>query len=125
MKVKDILLESASDVVARFYKEAGKKFDGFYNPEDVKYKDQTKEYYEKYFEEWFAEGRVPVFTKPVTKAQPPYTNFPKGGKLQSPGYRGLQYALANAGLPYNHNVQAYRNDPGRAMMDNSLRKADS
>lgn len=107
MKLREILNENATDVVARFYKEAGRKFDQFYNPEDVKYKDQTEEYYNKHFKEWFSEGIVPVFEKPVDKAQPEYTIQPKEGKLQSPGYRGLQYALAKAGLPYNHNVQRY------------------
>ena len=48
-----------------------------------------------------------MFKDPVTPAQPEFTNEPKQGKLQSPGFRGLQYALAAAGLPYNHNVQKY------------------
>jgi len=113
MKMKEFLGESATDVVARFYKEAGKEYDKFYNPEDVKYKEKNSEYYEEHFKQWFNEEVVPVFTKPVTKPQPEYTNRPKEGKLQSPGYRGLQYALAAAGLPYNHNVQAYKADPQR------------
>ena len=107
MKFKDLLLESPTDVVARFYKEASKEADQFYNPEDVKYKNRNNEYYDEHFKEWFAEDIVPVFTKPVDKPQPEYTNHPKEGKLQSPGYRGLQYALQRAGLPYNHDVQAY------------------
>lgn len=115
MKLKEILNESATDVVARFYKEAGRDLDKFYNPENVKYKDKTQEYYDKYFEEWFAEDVVSVFTKPVDKPQPEYTVKPKEGKLQSPGYRGLQYALAKAGLPYNHNVQRYEPNPARML----------
>ncbi len=107
MKFKDILNESATDIVARFYKEAGKDFDTFYNPEVAKYKGKSQEYYEEYFNEWFKEGKVPVFEKPVDKAQPEFNSKPKEGKLQSPGYRGLQYALAAAGLPYNHQVQRY------------------
>lgn len=115
MKLKDILLESPTDVVARFYKEAGHDFDKFYNPENVKYKSKTQEYYDEYFKEWFAEDVVSVFTKPVDKPQPEYTNKPKGGRLQSPGYRGLQYALARAGLPYNQNVQRYEPNPSRML----------
>ena len=107
MKLKDIINESATDVVARFYKEASDEADKFYNPEDVKYKNKNKEYYEEHFKHWFNEEVVPVFTKPVTKPQPEFTNAPKDGKLQSPGYRGLNYALAAAGLPYNHKVQRY------------------
>lgn len=120
MKLKEILNESATDIVARFYKEAGESYDKFYNPEDVKYKDQTKEYYDEYFKEWFAEGAVPVFEKPVDKPQPEYTVQPKQGKLQSPGYRGLQYALAKAGLPYNHNVQRYEADPNKIIAQQTM-----
>jgi len=108
MRIKDILLESPTDVVARFYKEAGKDADQFFNPEDVKYKNKNHEYYDEHFKDWFTEEIVPVFTKPTTTPQPEYTNRPKEGKLQSPGYRGKQYALARADLPYDHNVQDYR-----------------
>jgi hypothetical protein len=114
MKIKEFLGESATDVVARFYKEAGDDYDKFYNPVDVKYKEKNKKYYDEHFKEWFAEDIVPVFLKPTTKPQPEYTNDPKQGKLQSPGYRGLQYALAHAGLPYNHKVQRY--EPNAAKM---------
>ena len=115
MKLKDILNESATDIVARFYKEAGQDFDKFYNPEDAEYKGKSQEYYEDYFKEWFEDGKVPVFEKPVTPAQPEFTNKPKEGKLQSPGYRGLQYALAAAGLPYNHDVQRYEPNASRML----------
>jgi len=115
MKIKDVLLESPTDLVARFYKEAGEHYDKFYNPEDAKYKHKNKEYYDKHFKEWFAEEVVPVFTKPVDKPQPEYTVQPKEGKLQSPGYRGLQYALARSGLPYNHHVQKYEGGLPAAM----------
>lgn len=120
MKIKDILNENATDVVARFYKEAGKDYDKFYNPEDVKYKDKNKAYYDKHFKEWFSEEIIPVFTKPVIEPQPEYTNMPKKGKLQTPGYRGLQYALAAAGLPYNHNVQNYKPDPYRMLASQTM-----
>ena len=115
MKIKDILNEGATDVVARFYKEASADSEKFYNPENVKYKGQNKEYYEKYFKQWFNEDIVPVFIKPVDKPQPEYTNHPKEGKLQSPGYRGQQYALAAADLPYDHKVQKFMTDPARLL----------
>lgn len=120
MKIKDILNESATDVVARFYKEAGKDYDKFYNPEDVKYKDKNKEYYDEHFKQWFGEGVVPVFTEPTTKPQAEYTTKPKEGKLQSPGYRGLQYALAAAGLPYNHKVQRYEPNASRMLASQTM-----
>jgi hypothetical protein len=120
MKLKDILLESPTDVVARFYKEASESYDRFYNPEDVKYKKKNKEYYDEHFKEWFNEDIVPIFTRPVTEPQPEYRPKPQEGKLQTPGYRGLQYALAAAGLPYNHNVQRYKEDPARAVASTTM-----
>jgi hypothetical protein len=120
MKIKDILNESSTDVVARFYKEAGQGFEQFYNPEVVKYQKKNDEYYEKYFKGWYNEEQVPVFTKPVDKPQKEYRTVPQGTTLQSPGYRGLQYALAAAGLPYNHNVQRYRTDPARAVASQTM-----
>lgn len=120
MKIKEFLGESATDVVARFYKESSKDAEKFYNPEVVKYKKENQEYYDEHFKEWFNEEVVPVFTRPVTAPQPEYTNDPKQGKLQSPGYRGLQYALAAAGLPYNHKVQAYRADPSRLLASHTM-----
>lgn len=120
MKLKDILNESSTDVVARFYKEASESYDKFYNPEVTKYKKQNKEYYDDYFKQWFNEEVVPVFVKPLTKPQAEYTNSPKEGKLQSPGYRGLQYALAAAGLPYNHKVQRYEPNPSRMVASQTM-----
>jgi hypothetical protein len=120
MNIKDILNESATDMVARFYKEASQESDRFYNSEDVKYKEKNDKYYDEHFKEWFKEGIVPIFTKPVDKPQPEYTNHPKSGKLQSPGYRGLQYALAAAGLPYNHDVQNYKQDPYRLFASETM-----
>jgi hypothetical protein len=107
MKIQELLNESATDIIARFYKEASADSDRFFNLEDVKYKEKNAKYYNEHFKEWFAEEIVPVFTKPVTTPQPEYRPKPVGSDLQSPGYRGLQYALAAAGLPYNHGVQKY------------------
>ena len=123
MKISDILNENVTSVVARFYKEASKEMDRFYNPEDVKYKKKNKKYYEEHFSEWFNEDIVPVFTKPTDKPQPEYRPKPQEGKLQTPGYRGLQYALAAAGLPYNHNVQEYKTDPARAVASTTMDSA--
>lgn len=120
MKIQDILNESATDVVARFYKEASKEYDEFYNPEDVKYKRKNGEYYSEHFKEWFTEDVIPVFTNPITKPQPEYTNKPKEDRTQSPGYRGLQYALAAAGLPYNHNVQKYEPNASKMLASQTM-----
>jgi len=120
MKISDLLNESVTDVVARFYLEASQKMDKFYNPEDVRYKEKNHEYYDKHFKKWFSEDVVPVFTKPTTKPQPEYTVQPKQGKLQSPGYRGKQYALARAGLPYDHKVQAYSPNLANIVAPNTM-----
>jgi hypothetical protein len=120
MKIKEILKEDTTDIVARFYKESSADSERFYNPEVVKYKEKNHKYYDEFFEKWFDDEIVPVFVKPTTKAQPEYTNTPKQGKIQSPGYRGLQYALASAGLPYNHSVQRYRSDPSRALASQTM-----
>jgi hypothetical protein len=107
MKIKEVLSEGVTDIVARFYKEAGREFDQVYNREDVKYKDQTREYYKEFFEDWYKDDIVPVFLKPTTKPQKEYDTKPKEGVLQSPGYRGQQYAKARADVPYDKNVQGY------------------
>lgn len=109
MKISDIILnEDTTCSVARFYKEASPDMDRLYNPEDVKYKEKNRKYYESHFKDWVKEEITPVFTKPIDTPQPEYTNIPKEGKLQSPGYRGKQYALAKADLPYDHKVQQYK-----------------
>ena len=108
MKIRDILNENVTDIIARFYKEASADSDRFFNLENVKYKEKNKSHYDEHFDKWFEEDIVPVFLKPIDKPQPGYTNCPKNGKLQSPGFRGLQYALAAAGLPYNHDVQKFQ-----------------
>ena len=120
MKIKEFLKESSTDIVARLYKEAGSQYEKFYNPEDVKYKNKNKKYYDKHFKKWYDDDIVPVFTKPYTKPQPAYTNSPKEGKLQTPGYRGLQYARAAAGLPYDHEVQRYEPNPNRMIASQTM-----
>lgn len=120
MKIRDILNEDATCSVARFYKEASKDYERFYNSEVSKYKGKNSDYYDEYFKDWFDNEQVPVFTKPVSKPQKEYNTVPQGTKLQSPGYRGLQYALAAAGLPYNHSVQRYRTDPARAVASQTM-----
>jgi hypothetical protein len=120
MRIKEIINEDITDIVARFYKEASKDMDRFYNPEDVKYKDKNSVYYDEFFKKWFKDNEVPVFTKPVDEPQPEYTNIPKKEKLQSPGYRGLQYALCAAGLPYDHNVQKYKPNLNRAIASQTM-----
>lgn len=118
MKIKEILKESPTDLVARFYKEASSDFDKTHNSDNAKYKELNSEYYKENFGEWYEHETVPVFTAPVSKSHPVYNNKPKQGKQQSPGYRGLQFALAAAGLPYNKNVKFY--DPNTIAISSSF-----
>lgn len=124
MRIKDVLNESVTDIVARFYREASQSYDKFYNPEDAKYKNKNHEYYDEHFKQWFKEEVVPVFTKPTTKPQPEYTNIPKQGKVQSPGFRGLQYALHAAGLPYDKHVQKYEPNIGSIVAPSTMVGSD-
>ena len=120
MKIKDILNESSTDVVARFYKEASGELEKYYNPEVVKYKEKNSKYYDEHFKQWFAEEITPIFLKPKTEPQPEYTNKPKEGKLQSPGYRGLQIARHAAGQPYDHKFQRYEPSPTRMLASQTM-----
>ena len=105
MKISELLTESATDVVARHYKEASEQLDLYYNKEAAQYAQKSRDYYSEYFKDW-DNGVAPVFTQPVTKAQPKYDTVPGKDGQQSAGYRGLQYAKARAGMSYDHNVQA-------------------
>lgn len=107
MRIKDILNEGVTDIVARLYKEAGADFDKFYNPEDAEYKEKNQEYYDDHFKEWFKNEITPVFMKPTVQKTAKYTSKPKQGASQSPGFRGQQYARARADMSYDHNVQKY------------------
>ena len=120
MKLKDLLNEDATVSVARFYIEANSKFDKKYNPDVSEYKSKNSKYYEEHFKQWFNEEVTPVFTKPIDKPHRVYDTAPEKSKLQSPGYRGLQYALQAAGLPYNHNVQKYEENPSRVIVSQAM-----
>lgn len=122
MKIQEILTESTSDIVARFYKESSLDSEKKFNPENVKYKSDNKKYYEDYFKTWESTGIAPVFTKPVTPAQPKYSVTPKADDVQSPGYRGIQNALSSAGLPHNKDVQPYQNAQTGAIIRNNSEK---
>lgn len=106
MKISELLTESATDVVARHYKEASERSEVYYNTDSVQYKHKNREYYKQYFEEWYEDETTPVFSVPTRPAQAKYDTTPTGKEQQSAGYRGLQYVKARAGLPYNRNVQA-------------------
>lgn len=112
MKIKDILHESATDLVARFHStKPTKSIDRQYNPESREISDKNLQYYRKYFEE----NTTPVFTKETNFHDPdatPWTNKPSEDERQSPGYRGQQYVRSRAGMPTAKDVQT---PPGNAI----------
>lgn len=112
MKLTELLLESPTDLVARFYKEADADYDRYYNTDNADYKDKNQEFSKKQFKSWYDSGQTPVFSQPVETEQPAYNVTPASGKRQSPGYRGQQYAKARAGIPYDKTVEPYRTNPG-------------
>lgn len=97
MKIKDILVESPTDNVARFYPEANADTDKLYNTECAKYKRQTKDYYDQNLSDWFDKGRAVVFNKPSKSTQGKYTTVPARGSTPSPGAVGLARVLRRTG----------------------------
>jgi hypothetical protein len=104
MKISELLNESSTCLVARFYKEPEEDLDLKFNKEISKYKGSNQEYYREFFDDWFSKGVTPVFDKPTKKDTDPYYPRPKKGDNQSAGWRGKQTAFAGAGLPYNKNI---------------------
>ena len=121
MKLADLLLESSTDVVARHYKEASSNFDAYYNKECELYKQKSEDYYQKYFEQWYKDGSIPVIAGDDNKDVKKYSTVPTETSQQSPGYRGLQYAKARAGQKYDKNVQP---PPHNTSLDLSSRMQD-
>lgn len=110
MKLRELLNESPTDVVARLYKEASEDYDRKFNTDAAAYKTKNSEYYQKHFENWKETGITPVFDKPIEKDPHPYTNQPDDTREKSPGYRGLHRALKASNLPYDADAGS-REDP--------------
>lgn len=93
MKIKDILKEGVTDIVARFYKEAGDDFDSKFNPEHTRFKALEKEYYKTLF----TDGSTPIFSTPNKESGKKFTTTPSPKEIESAGFRGLQRALKKSG----------------------------
>lgn len=115
MKISEIINEGHTDIVARLYvsKEPSEEHDKLLNAEVHTFKKKNREYYDSYFKDWYDKDITPVFTKPVDKMQPKYDTNPGEGKIQSPGYRGLNYSKKSAGLKFDKNTQCYQPDMTR------------
>lgn len=104
MKIKEILSESPTDLVAHYHVQEESDIDAFMNSVAKQYADQTKEYYKNNFKSFFNSGMVPVFTE-SPKDEYKWSTQPAKYSYQTAGYRGKQYAAARAKQPYNKNVQ--------------------
>ncbi len=119
MKIREILSEGPTDVVARLYKEAPGHCDAKYNTDAAKYASKNSEYYNQHFKEWRETGHTPVFSKPLKADPHPFNNQPRSDREPSPGYRGLQRAMAASGQEYDRDRARPVNDPTRALRRDS------
>ena len=87
MKIRDIINE---DVDMSWWDE----LDGTFNPEVLDYKNKQAKRHKLITKN--TDG-TPVFTKPVRKAQEPFSNQPKDDAEKSAGYAGLVDVRVRAG----------------------------
>lgn len=106
MKIKDIITESPTDLVAHYHTIEDSDIDAFMNSVAHQYSEQTEEYYKNNFKHFFKSGIVPVFTE-SPEDETKWSPEPAKDAYQSPGYRGKQYASSRANLPYDKNVQKH------------------
>lgn len=110
MKIKDILNESATDLVAHCFVDPDEQVDEMYNPEAVHAARLNREHYKEFFGEFYATGTPPVFEKEDNHFDPDareWDHKPERDAIQSAGYRGQQRALGRAGVPHDKGVQKY------------------
>lgn len=99
MKLYEIISESNSQTHL-YYPEAVSEFDEMHNSENFKYRVSNK----KYYKDRPKSAGTSVLSKPGKSEEPKYTNKPKNGGMQSPGYRGYNYVLARTGQRYDKHV---------------------
>jgi hypothetical protein len=115
MKIKDILTENTAPLIMTDQTQFDEEFDTFYNPQADMIANMNRDYYKKYFKEFFTDGSVPVFTEadnyPPSEDEEDWTTKPNPEAPQSAGYRGQQNALHRAGVPHDKNVGGYDSGP--------------
>ena len=103
MKLKDILHESNTDQVAKYYR-SGNSYEPD-NTEANEYAHQNKDRYRKLFRDFYKRGEIIVFdTDDHHPDQEPMTTEPEKDERKSAGYRGNQVAKRRAGLNYDKDV---------------------
>lgn len=114
MKIKDILTENSAPLVMTNQTQFDDEVDTFYNPQADMIANMNRDYYKRYFKEFFANGSVPIFAEadnyPPDEDEKEWTIKPDPEAAQSAGYRGQQNALHKAGVPRDKGVDGY--DPG-------------
>lgn len=99
MNLKDILNESSTDLVARYYRAPDDANADRLNMQAEKVARENREHYEKYFGDFFKFGDTPIFTSRdnnPTDAKP-LNNKPEDPQHASNGYRGIQRAMQISG----------------------------
>lgn len=103
MKLTEIINESNTDQVAKYYRTGTS-----YEPDNAsanEYVEQNKDRYRKLFRDFYKKGEIIVFDKDDHQPkQPKLTNKPEEGVRKSAGYRGNQVAKRRSGLPYDKDV---------------------
>jgi len=95
MNIKDILKESSTDLVARYYRMPDDVAAERLNMQAEKIANENQEHYMKYFKEFYKFGNTPIFTSHdnnVTEATP-LNNKPEDPQHASNGYRGIKHAM--------------------------------
>lgn len=89
MKIKDIIQESAFDLIAHYHAVPEHSFD--HNPEADHFASINAERYQDYFKEFYVSGTVPIFSTEVEgECENPMTNKPKEDQPSSAGHRGME-----------------------------------
>lgn len=105
MRIKEIISESPSDLIARYHDMS--RGDFVPNPEAETFAEVNREYYQRFFKDFFDTDEVFVFDKnDGTEQYDPMTTIPKDGDRYSAGYRGKQLALKHSGQKYDKDKTA-------------------
>lgn len=107
MRLYEILNEGVTDLVAHYYPDADPNEDNAMNPAVKTYHDENAKHYKRYFEDFYKTGQAPIINDKGDEDAESWTAKPKKHEIQSPGYRGREYAKSRAGQEYDQEVQPF------------------